>query len=180
MRFVIVVVAALMFVGAASASNAPTVPWKARDMVTALRALAYPTAHPRKLTCRKSGPRGFRCAAINRRRQVFYTRGRGLGGWICAGKRPTSCSVLKHGFASTSMVAGWLDGSLATYAKLAAKGYVQNKYDLADPQSPSRTCDPWERAANSFVCEFDYNQEVFPIIITFKPAKGGWIIAGSG
>jgi hypothetical protein len=86
-------------------------------MVAGLKAIQYPVAHPRKLTCRGLGAavkgrhRSFRCVAtLNAHRERrFYARTAAKGGWLCAGKTLSGCVILKRGFfpASAADNQGW-------------------------------------------------------------------------
>lgn len=174
--------AALVFAATASAGT-PSVAWSTKDMKTAIRALSYPKPHAKKLACKGLGAAdtngrhtSFRCVATykHHRRRVFYTEGSGLGGWICAGTKLATCTVLHHGFASTSMVA--FDGSLQGAAELAARGYVQNRYDTFDT-FPAGECT--QAAARSWSCPYKLDAGTITVTITLKTAKGGYLVSAS-
>jgi len=86
-------------------------------MVEGLKAIHYPVAHPKTLTCRGLGATrngrhtSFRCVANlkTRRQRRFYTRAVAKGGWLCGGKTLSSCVMLQRGFvpASAADNQGW-------------------------------------------------------------------------
>lgn len=101
-------------------------------MASGLKAIRYPVAHPKRVTCRGIGGAvsgrysTFRCAAVWRRHRVkrFYTRELAVGGWLCAGKTLAGCTMLKHGFYPAYLavdqgwqpvaVRGWLEAKTGT------------------------------------------------------------------
>ncbi len=86
-------------------------------MVEGLKAIHYPVAHPKRLSCRGLGVAlngrhtSFRCVATlkTRRHRRFYTRAVAKGGWLCAGKSLSGCVMLGRGFvpASAADNQGW-------------------------------------------------------------------------
>jgi hypothetical protein len=112
---IVVAVSAVGGVHGATPKSRPVVTTKV--MVEGLKAIGYPVAHPRRLTCRGLGAAthgrhtSFRCVATlkSHRRRPFYTRAIAKGGWLCAGKRLSHCVLLGRGFvpASAADNQGW-------------------------------------------------------------------------
>lgn len=75
-------------------------------MVAGLKAIHYPVASPKNLTCRGLGitvqgrHTSFRCVATlaAHKERRFYTRAVAKGGWLCAGKTLSRCAMLRTGF----------------------------------------------------------------------------------
>ena len=137
----VAIVVALYAVGAvhgATAKSDPTVTTKV--MVAGLKAIHYPVAHPKKLTCRglgapvKGGHTAFRCVATlkKHRERRFYTRSIAKGGWLCAGKGPSDCVMLRRGSfpASAADNQGWQE--------IAVVGWLQAHH--IDAGGASITC----------------------------------------
>ena len=163
----------------ASTATAAGPAWTPKDMKTAIHALGYPKPHPKKLSCKglgaASGGRfdSFRCVATYRlhHRRVFYTAGRGEGGWLCAGKTAAACGLLKRGFVTSADVARLQ--SMGAAADLAARGYLMNR---GETYTPVHFC---QQAGGSWVCPFTVNGTPVTVTITFKGAKGGFVLTGS-
>jgi hypothetical protein len=122
------VVVALCTVGAVlGATTTSGAPVTAKVMVEGLKAIRYPVAAPKRLTCRGLGialngrHTSFRCVATLRthRQRRFYTRAAAQGGWLCAGKRLSRCLLLGRGFvpAGAADDQGWQE--------LAVVGWLQ-------------------------------------------------------
>ena len=111
----VVALCAIGAVRAATTKPSPTVTTKV--MVDGLKAIRYPAANPKKLSCRGLGVAvedrhtSFRCVATLKgdRERRFYTRAVAKGGWLCAGNSPSACRLLKRGFFPTSRAdnQGW-------------------------------------------------------------------------
>lgn len=174
------VVVALVFAASAAAGGQP-VTWTRSDMTAAAKAFGYPKPHPRTLSCRGLGAAvngryaSFRCTAAYRHhiRRRFVMAGRGEGGWVCAGRTVTACTLLRHGFVSTSEAARYY--GLSGYTRLSSIGYVQNKYRVASPSSSS-SCAP--AGVNTWSCA--YTNPAATVTIAYKAVRGGWLISGSG
>lgn len=181
---VLSVAAALAFGGAATAATAGSQPayWSLKDMKTAIRALGYPKPHAKRLACTKfvaAGPGGqysaFRCSATYRkhRRARFVTEGVGEGGWICGGKAVAGCKLLRHGFVTSAAVTA--DGSIAAAADLAARGYLVDHDHF--PYQVVHFC--VQVGSTAWSCAFTVNNAPVSVSLSFKKAKGGYVISGT-
>jgi hypothetical protein len=150
-------------------------------MKTMLKAVHYPRAHLRKLSCTGLGTSStgrygsFRCVARwgQHGRKVFYAAGSGYGGWLCVGASVAGCKVLKHGYAAKS-------GAQSTaydVARLAAQGYLQNHFHrlAAPPAIPPCS----QTATNVWTCKYQSPAAPAAIVITLTPVAGGWVLAGT-
>jgi hypothetical protein len=180
---VFLVVAVLAFSGAATAATAATQPtsWSLKDMKTAIRALGYPKPRAKRLTCTKfsaAGPGGqysaFRCSATypKHRRARFVTEGVGEGGWLCGGKTLAGCKLLRHGFVTTAAVSA--DG-IAAAADLAARGYLFDHDQF--PYQVVHFC--VQVGSTAWSCAFTVNNAPLSVSLSFKKARGGYVISGT-
>ena len=171
MKIIAISVLFVALAGTAAASAGSVQPWTRHNMTAAVRAVGYPKPHPRKLSCRKAGA-GFNCVAVYRRKRRFYIQGAALGGWLCAGTRPSTCRILRHGFA-----AGPTSGDPHGAADLAAQGYMGWKYNDPVPvvKAPCVT-------TGQLVWTCQYAGESAPVTVTvrLKVAKGGWVVTAAG
>lgn len=171
---------ALLSATIASAAG-PAVSWSVKDMKTAVRGLGYPKPHAKKLVCRGLGTAAggqfdsFRCVATytHHKRRVFYTAGRGEGGWLCAGKTATACGLLRHGFLTTAAASVY--PSLAGAAGVSAEGW------LADHgKSPFQVVHFCEATTpTTFSCPFTVNNVTVTVTIGLKKTTGGYVVSGS-
>lgn len=117
------VLVAVSTVGAVRGATAQTTPKvTTKVMVEGLKAIHYPVAHPKRLTCHGLGAASdgrhtsFRCVATlkARRQRRFSTRAVAKGGWLCAGKRLSRCTLLARGFVTTGAAdtQGWQETSV--------------------------------------------------------------------
>jgi hypothetical protein len=169
--FGVAIVAALYAVGVmrgATANSSPAV--TAKTMVTALEAIHYPVAHPRKLNCRGLGAvqgrhRTFRCVAtLSRHRdRRFYTRAVAKGGWLCAGKARSHCAMLGRGFfpASEADNQGWQE--------IAAAGWLQAHH--FDVNRASLTC---TGTRSPMTCTLTTRPSV-TVVLTYQKAGTGYV-----
>jgi hypothetical protein len=184
-RLSIVIVLAAAFAASAAASGPPGV-WSTRDMTTAIRGLGYPTSHPIKLSCKGLGAAtngryaSFLCKATYRHsiRRRFVAAGHGVGGWVCAEKPGAGyCVLLPHGF--VVMAHTNAANALEARAKLAASGYVENRYGIADA-SPSGPCVQRAPDGTKWTCPYMSNRgKVMEVTISLKAARGGYITTGT-
>lgn len=173
-RLIPFVAAALFLAICVGTVAAATVTWTKADMVAAVRALGYPKPHARKVTCKAVGP-AFRCNATYRRKRVFYAQGQGPGGWLCAGAKLSACKTLPRGFLAKDAIPAGL--TLDAMVSTSAVGYIQDKYGIASGSTQrSQGCTP--AGTNTWTCPFTYPSAT--ITITYKTARGGWIVIGSG
>lgn len=171
--------------GSAEAGVFQGVSYTPSAMKAMLKAVHYPRARERKLSCTGLGPSSngrygsFRCVAHWRPhgRKVFYAAGAGVGGWLCAGTSVAGCKVLELGYAAKT-------GPAATpydVAKLAAQGYLQNHFHRIDAPSPMiRPCR--QTAANAWACDYQLSGPPAPSVairITLTPVAGGWVLTGA-
>jgi hypothetical protein len=144
---------AVMLAATANAGvAAPPMSFSLKDMKAAIRALGYPRPHAKKLTCKGVTLSGgvaylsFKCVATyrNHPQRRFVAAGRGEGGWICAGKRLSTCKVLSHGFVSTAYASN--QAELGGAARFAAEGYIQKSTESGirppTPAAPRRAPSP--------------------------------------
>ena len=180
----IFIIALASFAGRADAGVFHGVAYTPSAMKTMLKAVRYPRAPLRNLSCTGlgSGSNGrymsFRCVARWRPhgRKVFYAAGAGVGGWVCVGKSVAGCKVLEQGFAPK------IGAQSTPYdaAKLAAQGYLQNHFHRLDAASARiRPCN--QTATNVWVCDYQISGPPEPpvaIRITVTPVAGGWVLTG--
>lgn len=175
-----VTLAALILAATASAAG-PPVAWTKKDMTAAVRAIGYPKPHMRKLACKGVGPADsagghttFRCTATYRhhRRSRFYVGGRGEGGWLCAAKRLAGCKLLRHGFVTSAQIVTLQ--SLGAAADLAARGYLTNRDET---YQVVHFCE--QTSSSAFACPFTVNDSSVTVTVSFKRAKGGYVISAS-
>ena len=160
-------------------------------MQTALRAIGYPKPHPKKLTCKGRivpAPTNlsvkiqvFICKATYRHghHSKFMAAGDGVGGWICAGRdlRTLYCRVLKQGFVTTRQVGPSKD--LQPSAARAGLGYM----DVRGHNTPNAVVvDPCTATATmAYTCVYKSAQgSNITVTISFKTAKGGYLVTGTG
>lgn len=164
-----------VFVAYLAVSTAPALAaygWTAKDIAAAARALNYPRPTT-KMSCRGTG--SFRCVASypHHRHRVFYAQWKGEGGWLCAGKTPSNCGLLRHGFVPNDRAAGGVTGVVAG----AAAGYMGIHYN--DPQpyasSPCTQTGPMAWACGYYTS----NTSTVTVTITLKKLKTGYVITGS-
>lgn len=173
-------VAALLFAVSSATAAGPNVPWTAKDMKTAIRAVGYPKPHPVKLACKGLGTQdssgrfaAFRCTATYRHsiRRRFYIQGKGEGGWLCAGKTLTTCKVLPRGFVPSSQFTYGVQGA----AEVASTGYMQNTYGIG---APSRTGPCTQSTSSAWTCGYwSTDTTKVDVTVTVKPAKGGYAVS---
>ena len=177
-----VIVGFLVFTDSSAAAS-PNVAWTGKDMKAAIHALGYPKPHAKKLTCKGLGAAdaggrhsAFRCVATFKggRHRAFYTEGKGLGGWICAGAKLATCQLLKRGFVSASQVA--LDGSIEGAAEVAARGYVQNRYDTFDTY-PAGLCT--QKGPRAWSCGYKLDTGTITVTITLSSVKSGYVVVAA-
>ena len=151
---------------------------------TMLRAVHYPRAHLRRLSCvglgRSSNGRygSFRCVARWRHygRKVFYAAGAGYGGWLCVGTSIAGCKVLEQGYAPKSGP----DATPYRVAKVAAQGYLQNHFHRIGAPPTIPPCR--QPATNVVICDYQLSgppAQPLAIRITLTPVVGGWVLAGA-
>ncbi len=182
---VTVAVALALFAGRAGAGVFHGVAYTPRAMTTMLKAVRYPRATLRKLSCTGLGSNSngryisFRCVARwqPHGRKVFYTAGAGDGGWLCVGTSVAGCKVLEQGYAPKS-------GAQSTpydVARRAAEGYLQNHFHrLGAAPAKIRPCS--QTATNTWVCDYQLSGPPAPpvgIRITLTPVAGGWVLTGA-
>lgn len=162
MKVGVVVVAALILTGAASAGA--TLPqWTPRTAETAARALGFPTRHPSKVTCRGVGAPSnglywsFKC----RRGHHRFTIASDSTGWVKANGR-----YLSRGFVSTGELRRL--GGFSQSAPDAAGPYVLRKYGTVG----SFNCT--NPAGHQWTCVFQ--SPAVTVTITYRKAKGGWLL----
>jgi hypothetical protein len=186
-RSIVVGIVALVLAlvpGRADADVFRNVAYSPVAMTTMLRALNYPRAHERELSCtglgRASNGRyaSFRCLARwgHHGHTVFEAAGAGSGGWLCIGSSVSLCRVLNHGYAPKRPSATPLP-----VAKAAAQGYLQNHFHrIAAPPAKIHPC--VEARTNAWTCDYQLSGPLAPpvaISITLTPVVGGWVVAGS-
>ena len=164
MKVGVALLAALIITGTASAAGS------SRDMVSAMKSLHYPLASPVKLGCRTAGA-GFACKATYRHHRIrrFYAEWRATGGFICAGAKPATCKILRHGFIPT----GQTDNS-ADAALLASRGYMAINYNDPQPFSAKKPCVP-SAAASSWSFCYALDTSDVNVTVTVKQVKTGYI-----
>jgi hypothetical protein len=173
-----VVAAAAVFASSAAAAGMP-VPSTVKDMKTAVRGVAYPKPHPKKLSCKGQGPESgslfsaFRCVSTykHHQRRVFFIQGQDEGGWLCAGKTLAGCKLLRKGFVTTQEV-NRLE-SLGAAADLAARGYLDN-HGLT--YQPVHFC---QQAGTVWACPFTVNNTQVTVTVSLKKARGGYVISAT-
>ena len=161
--------ATLMFAASASAAAGPSVAWSKKDVTTAIRAIGYPKPHPVKLACAGIGTGSdayydwFRCKATYRPHHVrrFVVGGEGEGGWLCAGKTPVTCTLLRHGFVT----------SLAAAPDRAARGYLQDTGRF--PYQVVHFCQ--QTTSTTYSCPFTVDAASVKVTVSFKQVKGGYV-----
>lgn len=161
---------ALMLAASTSAAG-PNVPWSTKDMKTAIRAIAYPKPHPKKLACKGSGATtsgefaSFRCVATYRhhRHHRFSIEGQGEGGWLCAGKTLATCQLLRRGFLTSQAVN--IQG-MGPSVDLAARGYMANKYGAYQAKGFCK-----QTTSSTWTCQF----VEATVTLTVKAARGGYV-----
>lgn len=174
MKIGVALLAALIVAGTATAtaSTTPT-PWTRANMTAAVKAVGYPKAHAKKLTCRGIGLadssgryNAFRCTAAYRHHRIrrFYAAGRGEGGWLCAAATLSGCKLLRHGYITTATM------NLGGAIDIAARGYMTNHYGSYQVAGFCRGGPP------VWTCPFTNTT----VTITTKAAKGGWVTTGTG
>lgn len=163
MKIGVALLAALILASTAAAGSS-------RDMVSAMKALHYPKAGAVKLGCRTAGA-GFRCKAAYRHHRVrrFYAEWRSIGGFICAGTRPATCKILRHGFLPTAQTDNSPDAAL-----LASRGYMTIKYNDPQPYSPKKPCVP-STAPSSWSFCYALDTSDVNVTVTVKHVKTGYI-----
>jgi hypothetical protein len=179
-------VALALFAGRADAGVFHSVAYTPSAMKTMLKAVRYPRAPLRRLSCTGLGSSpndqymSFRCAARWRPhgRKIVYAAGAGDGGWLCVGTSLAGCKVLKQGYAPQH---GAQASTPFAVAKLAAQGYLQNHFHrLSAPSARLRPCA--QTAANVWTCDYQLSGPPAPpvaISITLTPVTGGWVLAGA-
>lgn len=171
---------------AANLGGSPVL-WSTRGMTTAIRGLGYPVAHPLRLNCKGLGAAtngrytSFLCTAHYRHGifRRFLTASHGVGGWICAEKPGAGYCVplMHHGF--VVMAHTNATDVLGARAELAANGYVENRYGIADA-SPSSPCVEKASDGTKWTCEYEGNRgTVMEVTISLKAARGGYITTGT-
>lgn len=173
-----------LLAGMADAGVFQGVAYTPSAMKTMLRAVHYPRAHLRKLSCTGLGPSSngrygsFRCVARwrPRGRKVFYAAGAGYGGWLCVGTSVAGCKVLANGYAPKGP-----QSAPFAVAKLAAQGYLQNHFHrLSAPPARIRPCG--QTAANVWTCLYQLSGPPagpVAITVTLTPAAAGWVLTGA-
>ena len=176
LTLVVAIAVALCAVGAtrgAAVKSRPTVSTKV--MVEGLKAIQYPVARPKRLTCRGLGTAvkgrytSFRCVAVvKHRRRRFYTRAVAKGGWLCAGKASSGCAVLKRGFFPTSAAdnQGWQEiavaGWLQAHRVKASRGVAISCTSLRSPMT----------------CTLRKNPPV-TVVLTYQKTRAGYVETAS-
>jgi hypothetical protein len=181
---IVIVLAAVFTATAAATAGSPR--WSARGMIIAMRGLGYPTPHALKLSCKGlgTGTEGryayFLCKATYRHSapRRFVAAGHSVGGWVCAEKPGAGyCIPLRHGF--VVMTHTKAANELKARAVLAASGYVENHYGIANA-SPSGPCVQKASDGTKWTCPYLSNRgPVMEITISLKAARGGYITTGT-
>jgi hypothetical protein len=166
------IVLALSTAGAVRAdatAKSPAVTTKV--MVAGLKAIQYPVAHPKKLTCRGRGAAvkgrhtSFRCVATMKahRQRRFYTRSVAEGGWMCAGKRLSRCAMLSHGFvpASAADNQGW--------QAISVLGWLQAHHVKSGVASVSCT-----GIRSPMTCTLTKKPAV-TVVLAYQKVRGGYV-----
>ena len=156
--------------GRATAAQSPAVTTKV--MVAGLEAIRYPVAHREKLTCRGLGAAvegrrhtSFRCVVTltAHRQRRFYARPAATGGWLCAGRKRTGCSLLSHGFfpASAADNQGW--------QATAVLGWLQAHH--VDTGSASLGC---SGIRSPMTCTLG-KKPAMTVVLSYRRAAGGYV-----
>ena len=172
--------AAAVLMVAAVAVARPTYPWHPKDIETAIRALSYPKAHPRTLSCKGQGHNTYGrydswlCHATyaHKERRTFVMGGEGAGGWLCGGKTLKTCKLLGHGFVTNAQVLDFR--GLEKIAEIASPSYVAIH---GGPDDGPNFCT--QSGTTAWSCHFNTPTGTITVTISFKKAKGGWITTGS-
>lgn len=157
--------------GTVTSAAGASASWTVKDMKAAVRALGYPKPHPTKLACR--GKTMYRCVATYRHgRRVFYAQWQSMGGWLCAGKKASICTLLRHGFVPTADTGGSLPGA----AQFAARGYMTIHYN--DPQPVVSSPCPQSSAPSTWTFCYKLDVGSISVNITLKRVKTGYVTTG--
>lgn len=174
------VVAALILLlcsATVAAAASPTGGWTKKDMLTAIRGLGYPKPHPKKLGCKAAGPTAFKCVATYRHHQHRRFVIGGTGVWLCSGKTLAGCGWLRHGFVTNSQLASKYSSELSAAGEFAARAYMAVKYGVdytvVGPGGGQTGPMSW-----AYVY-YTSDTTTITITITFKQAKGGYVVAAT-
>ena len=170
--------------GSADAGVFWSVSYTPSAITTMLKAVRYPRAHLRRLSCsglaeNVDGRYGsFRCVARWRQdgHTVFYAAGAGDGGWLCVGSSVAGCKVLNRGYAPKPGP----NVTPSDIAEVAAHGYLQNHFHRVNAPMTIPPCR--ETATSVWTCGYQLSgPPALPveISITLIAGLGGWVVTGA-
>ena len=166
MKVGVTLLVALILTGTAASGSS-------QGMATAMKTLHYPRSGAIKLGCRTAGA-GFNCKATYRHHRVrrFYAEWRATGGFICAGAKPATCKLLRHGLVTTTLAQTAQDAAFQ-----ASRGYMTIHYQDPQPFAGSG-CQSTTLPSSWSFC-YALNSGSVGVTVTVKQVKAGYITTTS-